>query len=120
MFQLNYLLHTFGNLHYNHLYILLFKVSIYLISILQHACICFHGNGRKEVNLIHVFTIYKTWRPLSSIGSMQICHRPNTIGKTCLKITKTILVIYLATPPTFTVYKCYNINLNLLILLESY
>ena len=75
MFQLNYLFIHIGNLHYDYLYILLFKGEIYLISILQQACICFHGNGKKEVNLIHVFTVYKTWRPLSSIGSMQICHR---------------------------------------------
>ena len=70
--------YTIGNLHYNHLYILLFKAAIYLISILQHSYICFHGNGKKEVYLIHVFTVYKkTWRPISSIGSMQICHRPH-------------------------------------------
>ena len=30
---------------------------------------------------------------------------PTTIGKTCLKITKTRLIIYLVTPPTFNVYK---------------
>ena len=45
---------------------------------------------------------------------------PSTIGKTCLKVNKTGLVIYLVTPPTFNVYKCYYIKLNLLILLKSY
>ena len=52
-----------GNLHYNHLYILLFKGAIYWISILQQACICFHGNGKKELNLIHVLQSKKLGGP---------------------------------------------------------
>ena len=76
MFQLNYLLYTL-KLHYNHLYILLLKGAIYLTSILQEACICFHGNSKKEVSLIHIFTVNNFLWPLSIIGSMQICHRPH-------------------------------------------
>ena len=59
MFQLNYLLYTLGTCIITILYILLFKDAIYLISILQQACICFHGNGKKEVNLIHVLQSIK-------------------------------------------------------------
>ena len=110
-----------GNLHYNHLYFLLFKGAIYLISVLQQVCICFHSNSKKEVNLIYVFTVYRTWWPLSSIGSMQICHRPHHYWENLFKNhKKLVLVIYLVTPPTFKVYKCYYIKLNVLILLESY
>ena len=76
MFQLNYLLYTLGTYIITICTFYCLK-AIYLISILQQACICFHGNSKKEVNLMHIFTVYKTWRPLSSIGSMQICHRPH-------------------------------------------
>ena len=41
------------------MYILLFEGAIYLISILQQACICFHGIGKKEVDLTHELTVYK-------------------------------------------------------------
>ena len=56
-----------------------------LISILHQAYICFHGNGKKEVNLIHVFTVNKTLRPLSSIGSKQICHHPHHFWENLFK-----------------------------------
>ena len=89
MFQLNYLLYSFGNLHYNHLYILLFKGARYLISILQQVGICFHGYGKKEVNLIHVFTVYKKLGgPYQVLEVCKYAIVPTTIGKTCLKITK--------------------------------
>ena len=42
---------------------------------------------------------------------------PTTIGRTCLKITKTRFG-YISGYPTH--YKCYYIKLNVLILLESY
>ena len=45
---------------------------------------------------------------------------PTTIWKIVQKYLKLFLVIYLVTPPTFNVYKCYYLKLNLLILLESY
>ena len=92
---------------YNHLYFLLFKGAIYLISILQQACICFYGNGKKEVKLIHVFKVYKTWRPYQVLAVYKYAIIPTTIGKTCLKVIKITLVINLVTPPTLNVYKCF-------------
>ena len=63
---------------------------MYLISILQHACICFHGNGKIEVNLIHVFTVYKKLGgPYQVLAVCKYAIVPTTISKTCLKITKT-------------------------------
>ena len=70
---------------------LLLKGAIYLISILQQAaCICFHGDGKKEVNLIHVLQSIKVGGPYQVLAVYKYAIVPTTIGKTCLKITKTI------------------------------
>ena len=68
----------------------LLKSAIYLISILQQACICFHSNGKKEVNLIHVLQPIKLDGPYPVFAVCKYAMVPTTIGKTCLKITKTI------------------------------
>ena len=81
---------------------------------------CFHGNDKKEVNLIHVLQSIKLGGPYQVLAVCKYAIVLTTLRKTCLDITKTFFVIYLATPPTFNVYKCYYIKLNLLILLESY
>ena len=73
MFQLNYLTYTLKICIITICTFYCQKRNIFNIHFKQ-ASICFHGNGKKEVNLIHVFTVYKIWRPLSSIGSMRICH----------------------------------------------
>ena len=39
---------------------LLLELGFLLISILQWVCACVHGNDKTEVNLAHVFTVYKT------------------------------------------------------------
>ena len=65
---------------YNHLYILLFKGAIYLISILQQACTCFHGKGKKEVNLIHVFQSIKLGGPYEVLEVCKYVIVPTTIG----------------------------------------
>ena len=58
--------------------------------------------------------------PYQVLAACKYAIVPTTIEKNLFKITKTRLVIYLVTPPTFNVYKSYYIKLNLLILLESY
>ena len=59
--------------------------------------------------------------PYQELAVCKYAFVPTTIRKTCLKNTKTRFgYIYLVTPPTFKVYKCYYIKLNVLILLESY
>ena len=87
-----------GNLHYNHLYILLFKGAIYLISILQQVCICFHGNGKKEVNLKHVLQSIELGGPYQELAVCKYAIVPTTIGKTCLKITKFSFWLYIWLP----------------------